>query len=202
MKINAFLDYSNHRGCGIARLGAALAALALAGCVAPPPRYYYRELPPPQPRPLVRPAESRPLYFYPAQGQDAARVDRDRYECYRWAVQQTGLEPGMSPLGAGASPEPLPPTQPDGVGTVTGAATGAVVGSVMAGRHHSAEGLVFGAILGAALGASSDLARADAEDRRRQAQAQRAQQQRTDLSMLDFRRAMSACMTARGYSVN
>jgi hypothetical protein len=31
---------------------------------------------------------------YPAQGQSDEQRDRDRYDCYLWAVQQTGFDPG------------------------------------------------------------------------------------------------------------
>ena len=27
------------------------------------------------------------MYFYPERGQPGAQQDRDRYECYRWAVE-------------------------------------------------------------------------------------------------------------------
>ena len=30
---------------------------------------------------------------YPANGQSAAQVDQDRYDCYRWAVDQSGFDP-------------------------------------------------------------------------------------------------------------
>lgn len=30
-----------------------------------------------------------PLYFYPKQGQNEQRLDRDRFECYQWASRQT-----------------------------------------------------------------------------------------------------------------
>lgn len=30
---------------------------------------------------------------YPANGQSAAQIDQDRYDCYRWAVDQSGFDP-------------------------------------------------------------------------------------------------------------
>ncbi|MCE6982447.1 glycine zipper family protein, partial [Pseudomonas frederiksbergensis] len=33
---------------------------------------------------------------YPAQGQSPQQLDRDRYECHRWAVQQTGFDPAAA----------------------------------------------------------------------------------------------------------
>lgn len=36
------------------------------------------------------------VYAYPTHGQSAEQADRDRYECYQWAVQQTGFDPSRS----------------------------------------------------------------------------------------------------------
>ena len=45
------------------------------------------------------PQQSGPGYeviAYPAQGQSPQQLDRDRYECHRWAVQQTGFDPAAA----------------------------------------------------------------------------------------------------------
>ncbi len=34
-------------------------------------------------------------YIYPRQGQNDSQTSRDRYECYLWAVEQTGVEPAQ-----------------------------------------------------------------------------------------------------------
>lgn len=36
------------------------------------------------------------LMVYPASGQSPQQLDRDRYECHRWAVQQTGFDPASA----------------------------------------------------------------------------------------------------------
>ncbi|MFK0089030.1 hypothetical protein ACIQUS_17270 [Pseudomonas sp. NPDC090755] len=36
------------------------------------------------------------LMVYPASGQSPRQLDRDRYECHRWAVQQTGFDPASA----------------------------------------------------------------------------------------------------------
>jgi len=64
---------------------------------------YYRWLPdqrtyivssPPPANEVVEDANiPKNLYVYPKQGQSAQQQDTDRYECYRWAVQQTGFDP-------------------------------------------------------------------------------------------------------------
>lgn len=48
------------------------------------------------PRDAEAASESPPsddLYIYPRNGQDSAQQARDRYECHRWAVDQTGFDP-------------------------------------------------------------------------------------------------------------
>ena len=60
----------------------------LAGCVVEPPRRERMAPPPPAAPPPPQ------VYFYPTQGQSPQQQDRDRFECYNWAVQQTGFDPG------------------------------------------------------------------------------------------------------------
>ncbi len=184
-----------------------LAAGVLAGCVVAPQRSVWSPTvaaPPVLPAPAavaVAPARA-PVYFYPERGQQEARQDRDRYECYRWAVQESGSDPGMTPLRE-LRPLPAPQVARDGAGVVVGAATGAVVGAALSGPRHAGENMVIGAIFGAALGAAAQESRAQAAERaqargeaRRQAELAAAQ-----LPQDNFKRAMSACMSGRGYRV-
>jgi hypothetical protein len=43
------------------------------------------------------------IYVYPKNGQSAEQQATDRYECHRWAVNETGFDP-TQPLG-GVAPE-------------------------------------------------------------------------------------------------
>jgi hypothetical protein len=170
------------------------AGLALGGCVVAPPVARA-----PLPPPILAPA---PMYFYPERGQEAAQQERDRYECYRWAVGQSGFDPGMTPVS-------LPPPAPsvdaprDGSAVAAGAVTGAVIGSVTSSRRHSGSAAVIGAIFGAALGAIAQESRAQAAEQANAAREQQNQAARqAALAPLDgFRRAMTACMQGRGYRV-
>jgi hypothetical protein len=45
------------------------------------------------------------LYVYPARGQSADQVQRDRYECHLWAVDQTRFDPSMGDADAVQSGE-------------------------------------------------------------------------------------------------
>lgn len=142
------------------------------------------------------------VYFYPTKGQSEAQQDRDRYECYLWAVEQSGFDPGQAQLAPHQRIE-VTPAAPPGADTATGAVSGAIIGSMMAPRRDPGFGLVFGAITGAILGSASDQAR--------QEQAARAQQYYdskearhyalVEKQARDYRRAMTACLEGRGYSV-
>lgn len=180
-----------------ARLGAAAAALAmLGGCVVAPVGHPYRTRPAPPPPPA--PVASAPMFFYPERGQSAELQDRDRYECYRWAVRETGFDPGMTPT---MQPPRVagPPQVPPAADVVAGAATGAVIGAAVSSPRHAGSNAIIGAIFGAALGAAANESRQRAAD---VAAARNAEMDaRARMPMDGFRRAMSACMGGRGYRV-
>ena len=173
-----------------------LASVLLWGCA--PSGYTVKKTPVETPPPL--PATT--VYFYPTREQFEEQQDRDRYECYLWAVKQSGFDPGQAQLAPHQRIE-VKPVAPPGADTVAGAATGAVIGSIVAPYNDRGFGLVFGAITGAMMGAASDA--------ERQEQAQLVQKQydakearryaRLEKQARDYRRAMTACLEGRGYSV-
>ena len=181
----------------------ALLAAGLAGCAAPPPRHPpYRAQVAPAPAPA--PEAVTEVIAYPSQGQSEQQLDRDRYECHDWAVKQTGFDPsvpGVPPrqqVRVVRAPEP-----PPGAAVVGGALTGAVLGAVVAAHGDEAGGAVVGAIAGAAVGAAAESARA--EERRREDETV-TERRATRGSAHDeqagaYRRAISACLAGRGYSV-
>jgi len=150
----------------------------------------------------LKQASTVQVYFYPKTGQPPEQQDRDRYECYHWAVSQTGFDPNTSPL-------PIPermavvPTPPPGQGTVVGAVAGAFIGALAGGPHHALQGAVIGGGTGALVGAASDSARQAEAARAEEAYARRDQARNDQITMRahDFRRAMSACLEGRGYTV-
>jgi hypothetical protein len=142
------------------------------------------------------------VYFYPQKGQSVEQQSRDHYECYNWAIKQTGFDPSLSPL----PPEqrvrvvPLPPPGHD---TAAFAVVGAVLGAILGGPRHAAGGALIGAAGGAITGAASDSARQEEARRQEEAYAQWDQARYAQFVQkeLDFRRAMGACLEGRGYSV-
>lgn len=178
----------NRSGCGWRvrpALAGAVLALGLAGCVVAPPRAYAPMPAPPAPQPA--------MYFYPELSQDEAKQDRDRYECYRWAVREAGVDPGMTPVRYAAPP---PAAVRNGAEVVAGAATGAIIGAAVASPYNSGQGMVLGAIFGTLIGAAAHEARVQSAE---QAYAQHVSMQQVPAH--NFRRAMGACMTGRGYRV-
>jgi hypothetical protein len=49
---------------------------------------------------------SNQLFVYPKNGQSSQQQDKDRYECHRWAVDQSGFDPTAS--GGGAPSDQVP----------------------------------------------------------------------------------------------
>jgi hypothetical protein len=164
----------------------------LVACVTPPPRHTAVEAPPPPPPQIV---------VYPAQGQTQEQLERDRYECHVWAVQQSGFDPSQ-PGGRAGERVVVEPANPPGSGTAIGAIAGAILGAAIAGPRQAGFGAVFGGLTGAAVGTASDAnaqAQANYEQSRldagyNQNAAQGAQR------ASNYRRAISACLDARGYT--
>jgi hypothetical protein len=177
-----------------------LALLVLSACYPAP----YPPVPRPMPRESasVQQTPSTQVYFYPRAGQTTEQQSRDHYECYNWAVQQTGFDPGQSaiPTDQRVRVVPMPPPGHD---TATLAIAGAVLGALIGGPRHAVGGALIGASGGAIAGAASDSARL--ESARQQEEAYAARERTRDARLEEkasvFRRAMSACLEGRGYSV-
>ena len=142
------------------------------------------------------------IYVYPSKGQTDKQLDRDRYECHNWAVTQSRYnpsEPHLAPHQQIRVVEGPPPGQ----SAVGGAVTGAVIGAAIGSPRDTGEGAVAGAIAGAVIGASSEAARRKESERvntRVSADAE-AERARLERQASDYRRAISACLEGRGYTV-
>ena len=142
------------------------------------------------------------IYFYPNNNQSAEQQSRDHYACYNWAVEQTGFDPGTSAI------EPqqrvrVVPMPPPGQDTVAMSIAGAVLGALIGGPHHAVEGALIGSTYGALAGAASDMSRQEYVRQMEEAYQNRNQARdfHKEKKALQFRRAMSACMEGRGYTV-
>jgi len=187
-------------GSGLAKLArfarpvALLVAVSLAGCVVAPTHYPDRYGPPRQAAAPTPP----PMFFYPERGQAEPQQDRDRYECYRLAVRDSGYDPGMTAFVTQRQYEPQPVVR-DGAEVINSAAAGAIIGAAVSSPRQAGNNAIIGAIFGMVLGAIAEESRAQAIEAANARRAEAAQRARTPYD--DFRRAMGACMQSRGYRV-
>ena len=178
--------------------------LVLSACVdAPPARRgpppQARTVPPPEPAP---PPPTTQVYVYPTGGQTAEQLSRDRYECYLWGVKQSGFDPSQTSLAPHQRVEVVP-MPPSGTSTVAGAITGAVLGAVIAGPRDAGGGAIVGGVIGGAAGAASDAQRQAGADRvqNRYDQREGARMAKLEEQAGNYRRALTACLEGRGYTV-
>ena len=133
------------------------------------------------------------VFVYPAKGQQPAQQQGDTTECYGWAQRQTGIDPTAPP----PAPKPQEKQGMDG-SAVKGAAGGAAVGTAIGAiAGDTGEGAAIGAVAGAVRGRrkAKQKKEAQAQASQQQAQAEQAHVQET------FKKAYSACLEGKGYSV-
>jgi hypothetical protein len=142
------------------------------------------------------------IYAYPAKGQSQAQQDRDRYECHSWAVKQTGFDPSRAQAVASDTPAASNQRMPAqghvvrgaGRGAALGAVGGAITGDAGTG---AAAGAAMGGLAGGMRRRQQRLQQNQQQQINSQAAANSQQSQRTA-----YHRAMAACLTGRGYTVN
>jgi hypothetical protein len=175
-----------------------LTVFTLAACA--PRTYRYRTVSP------AVPEESRNLdirlYYYPKAGQTVEQQSRDHYECYNWAVQQTGFDPNDIDIPAQARVQVVP-VPPPGHDMAAMSVAGAIIGALIAGPRNALGGAAVGAAGGAMIGAASDASRQETARQSEEAYATRDGTIELDLERkaTEFRKAMAACLEGRGYSV-
>ncbi len=133
------------------------------------------------------------LYVFPAKGQDAAQQDKDESDCYTWAVQQSGVDPINPPKVEAAQV----PTGPDGAaigGAARGAAGGAAIGAICG---DAGKGAAIGAVAGAMRGRRASRVGHAMEQA---GNDQAATQEQANL-MNNFKKAYSACLEGKGYTI-
>ena len=145
---------------------------------------------------LVAPAVASDLYIYPNKGQSNEQMEKDKYDCYNWAKQQTGFDPMQAPTAS--SP---PPQQTTSGGVVRGAAGGAALGAIGGAIAGDAgKGAAIGAGTGAALGGMRRRS-STRQNEQEQAQWQQQQQAQYEAKRNEYNRAYGACLQGRDYTV-
>ena len=152
---------------------------------------------------LTGSARAQDIYAYPAKGQSQAQQDRDRYECHSWAVKQTGFDPSRAQASAPSPPppsnQPLPPQGHIVRGAGRGAALGAVGGAI---TGDAGKGAAAGAAMGGLAGGMRRRQQRLQQNQQQQATSQAAASNSQQNQSAAYHRAMAACLTGRGYTVN
>jgi uncharacterized protein YcfJ len=153
-------------------------------------------------------AIAQDLYVYPAKGQSDQQLSNDRYECHRWAVNETGFDP--TDLGEAGPPRtvrvPVPANEAAGAtgkGALAGALAGAVLGHGDDKLKDTAIGAAVGAAVGGAVEANGEMkaqqqAHDEAQERAEEMKRTKAE---TAMRRANYRRALTACLEGRGYTV-
>jgi hypothetical protein len=130
-------------------------------------------------------------YVFPANGQSASQQQSDESYCYNWAKTQTNFDPmtAAPPQQSASTGYERAPAQ----GATRGAAVGAVGGAI---GGNAGKGAAIGATVGLLKGG---------RDRRRAADQQQQQtaqyQQQLDAATGQFKKAFSACLESKHYTV-
>jgi hypothetical protein len=131
------------------------------------------------------------LYVYPKNSQSATKQLTDESQCYTNAKTQTGYDPNTTTTAA--APKEQDPKSGADHDVAKGAARGAIISGATGGD--AAAGARRGAIIGGIKEKRKE--KQETEQTQKQADATKTTPQPLD----NFKRSMSACLDARGYSV-
>jgi hypothetical protein len=133
------------------------------------------------------------LYVFPSKGQTQQKQKQDEFECYKWAMEQSGIDPLNLPKVEAKPVE----TGPDGSavrGAAKGAAAGVAIGAI---AGDAGEGAAIGAVGGALAGR-----RAGKQAKAQQAQQTEAAVKQTEQELKNsYIKAFSACIEGKGYTI-
>jgi hypothetical protein len=145
------------------------------------------------------------VFAFPGAGQAATQQAQDESDCYKWAEQETGNDPfQLDKLAAQQQQQAAQQAQQaqqatagaGAKGALGGAAGGAAIGAIAgdAGK---------GAAIGAGVGLIANRARTQSKAQQSQQQAQQSQAaaKATTAQITDFKKAFSACLEAKKYTV-
>jgi hypothetical protein len=133
------------------------------------------------------------MYIFPAKDQSPEQQNKDENDCYKWAVDQSGVDP-INPPKVEAQQVDQGPDGSAVKGAAKGAAVGAAVGAICG---DAGQGAAVGAVAGGLGGMRSK----KAGNAKQQASADQAAQQQQQAYMDSFKKAYTACLEGKGYSV-
>jgi hypothetical protein len=133
------------------------------------------------------------LYVFPAKGQSKQQQKTDEFECYKWAMEQSGIDPLNLPKVT-AAPAQTGPTGAAVVGAAKGAAAGVAIGAI---AGDAGKGAAIGAVAGGLAGRRA--AKKEQKQQSQQAQADAASKEKEIKD--SFVKGFSACMEGKGYTL-
>jgi hypothetical protein len=180
-------------------LAASIPAVVLADA-AKPDSSHAAAAPAPAPMTMKEVKQKLGMIVYPAKGQTAAQQESDEYGCLVWAADQLGIKPGTPPpdaKAAGAAAAAKVDSATAGVAVKSaakGAAAGAIIGSI---SGNAGAGAGYGAAAGAIGGRRAKKQAAASAD----AEAQKKVEAEHKAKMDSLKKAMSACLEPKGYTI-
>jgi hypothetical protein len=138
-------------------------------------------------------SHSMKLFVYPSKGQSQQQQKKDEFECYKWAVDQSGLDPLDLPK-VEVAPQQSGPTGGAIVGGAKGAAAGAAIGAI---AGDAGKGAAIGAIAGGLAGRRQAREMQAHENQQAQANANASE---ADMKNT-FVKAFSVCLEGKGYTI-
>lgn len=133
------------------------------------------------------------LYVFPSNNQDKTQQDADEVACYKWAKEQTGVDPINPPEVQAAQVD----RSVDGTavkGAAGGAAAGAAIGAI---AGDAGQGAAIGAVVGGLRGRRAKKVGDEVEQQYNNVAAQATEEE----LMNNFNKAFTACMEGKGYTV-
>jgi hypothetical protein len=133
------------------------------------------------------------LYVFPSKGQTKQQQKVDEFECYKWAIEQSGIDP-LNPPKVEAAPVQSGPTGGAVKGAAKGAAAGVAIGAI---AGDAGKGAAIGATAGALAGRRQGKQAQAQQNQQAQASAAKTEQELKD----SFKKAFSVCIEGKGYTV-
>jgi Sec-independent protein translocase protein TatA len=133
------------------------------------------------------------LYVFPAKGQSKQQQKKDEFECYQWAVEQSGIDPLNLPK-VEAAPVQSGPTGGAVKGAAKGAAAGAAIGAI---AGDAGKGAAIGAAAGGMAGRRAGKQAQTQQNQQAQANTAAQEQEMKD----SFKKAFSVCIEGKGYTI-
>lgn len=133
------------------------------------------------------------LYVFPSKSQSKQQQKIDEFECYKWGMEQSGIDPLNLPK-VQAAPAQTGPTGGAVKGAAKGAAAGVAIGAI---AGDAGEGAAIGAVAGGLAGRRAAKKGQAQANQKSEADAANKEKEMKD----SFVKAFSACLEGKGYTI-